>query len=392
MIAVVNVFYPPQAIGGATRMVHDNIADLQAQFGDAFDLCVICTCEGAPASEISAYMHDDIPVWAIGSPDQKGTEMTPRDPRMAEVFGRILDQLSPDLVHFHCIQRLTSSVVDATRKRNIPYLITVHDGWWISARQFLLDPVTDTLDLYDYAKLRAPDTPPRAASLWPALSGARQVLAVSDAFADLHRKCHVPNVITVENGVSRVPDVTRQPHPKGRVRLAHIGGTERHKGLPILRNALVARDYHHLELLVIDHALAPGVVEQDIWGNTPVTRQGKLPQSEVDALYARIDVLVAPSLWPESYGLVTREALASGAWVVASDRGAVGSDVTEGVNGHIVDVSDYEPLMEVLARIDADPEKYRNPPEIAPVLRRAEDQARELAGVYSACIVQPKKS
>lgn len=388
LVVVVNVFYPPQAIGGATRVVHDNIRDLKARFGDAFDLCVICSREGAPAYDVSSYIQDGVPVWAIGTPDQKGTEMTPRDPRMAEVFGRLLDRRAPDLVHFHCIQRLTSSVVDAARKRDIPYLITVHDGWWISDRQFLLNPETDALEFYDYARLHEADTPPRARVLRPALAGARRILAVSEAFARIHRDCNLPNVVAVENGVSCVPQVTRLPHPEGRIRLAHIGGTERHKGLSVLRNALTARDYANLELLVIDHALPPGLVEHEIWGNTPVIRQGKLPQAQVDALYARIDVLVAPSLWPESYGLVTREALITGAWVVASDRGAVGSDVVEGVNGHVVDVSDYTGLMAVLARIDAHPEKYRNPPGTIPQLRRSEDQARDLAEMYQELIRQ----
>lgn len=382
LLMVVNVFYPPQAIGGATRVVHDNIMDIKSLYGDEYDICVVCSREGAEPYALSAYMQDGIPVWAIGTPDQNGTEMHARDPRMGEIFDNLLERLSPDLVHFHCIQRLTSSIADATRKRDIPYVITVHDGWWISPRQFLLDPGTDELDLYDYKTLNTPEAPTRARSLWPALSGAQAVLAVSEAFATLHRDCNVPNVIVTENGVSRFPDVERHPHPEGRVRLAHIGGTERHKGLPRLRTALLTMDFNNLELLVIDHALPQGVVEHEVWGNTPVIRRGKLPQSEVDALYAQIDVLVAPSLWPESYGLVTREALASGAWVIASDRGAVGSDVTEGENGHIVDVSDSNDLIRVLQMVDTTPERYRSPPATRPTLRPAADQAKDLVGVY----------
>ena len=386
LLMVVNVFYPPQAIGGATRVVHDNIMDLTSLYGDDYDICVVCSREGAEPYTVSAYMQDGIPVWAIGTPDQHGTEMNARDPRMGEIFDNLLERLSPDLVHFHCIQRLTSSIADATRKRDIPYVITVHDGWWISPRQFLLDPRTDQLELYDYKTLNTPEAPTRARSLWPALSGAQAVLAVSEPFAALHRRCHVPNVIVTENGVSRFPDVERHPHPAGRVRLAHIGGTERHKGLPRLRTALLAMDFDNLELLVIDHALPQGVVEHEVWGNTPVIRKGKLPQSEVDALYAQIDVLVAPSLWPESYGLVTREALASGAWVIASDRGAVGSDVTEGENGHIVDVSDSGDLIRVLQMIDTTPERYRTPPATHPTLRLAVDQAHQLKNVYNGIL------
>ena len=39
--------------------------------------------------------------------------------------------------------------------------------------------------------------------------------------------------------------------------------------------------------------------------------------------YAEQDVLIAPSIWPESFGLVTREALSAGLWVIASDAGAL---------------------------------------------------------------------
>ena len=383
LLAIVAVFYPPQAIGGGTRVVHDNVTDILAEHGEDFDIVVICSREGATPYSLSAYVHEGVPVWAIGTPEQNGTEMTARDSRMGEVFAKLLDRLAPDLVHFHGVQRLTSTVVDVTRRRDIPYLITLHDGWWMSDRQFLLDPETDTLDLYDYTRLNDPAAPPRARVLWPALSGAEYVLPVSEPFARLCRDCGLPNLRTVENGVSRLPDVTRRPHPEGRVRLAHIGGSERHKGLHLVRNALVSRGFDNLEMLVIDLALPPGHVEHELWGTTPVIREGKVPQAQVEALYARIDVLLAPSVWPETYGLVTREALASGAWVVASDRGAVAADVTEGENGHIVDVGDYSDLARVLGLIDADPARYTAPPPTRPEIRKAADQARELAGIYA---------
>ena len=44
---------------------------------------------------------------------------------------------------------------------------------------------------------------------------------------------------------------------------------------------------------------------------------------EMNQFYASQDVLVAPSIWPESFGLVTREALSAGLWVIASDSGAL---------------------------------------------------------------------
>src|SRR5205823_5037257 len=45
-LLIVNVFYPPQSIGGATRVVHDNVVDLLERYGDEFSIDVVCTLEG----------------------------------------------------------------------------------------------------------------------------------------------------------------------------------------------------------------------------------------------------------------------------------------------------------------------------------------------------------
>jgi glycosyltransferase involved in cell wall biosynthesis len=57
------------------------------------------------------------------------------------------------------------------------------------------------------------------------------------------------------------------------------------------------------------------------WNQTPVTFNGKIPQEEMYKFYSKVDVLIAASIWPESFGLVTREAAAAGVWVVASNIG-----------------------------------------------------------------------
>ncbi len=71
---------------------------------------------------------------------------------------------------------------------------------------------------------------------------------------------------------------------------------------------------------------------------------------------------------------------------MASDRGAVGAAVQDGVNGHIVSVDNLRGLIAVIEAIDADPAKYlRSPPPAAP-MRTSRDQARELAALYRDAI------
>jgi glycosyltransferase involved in cell wall biosynthesis len=71
--------------------------------------------------------------------------------------------------------------------------------------------------------------------------------------------------------------------------------------------------------------------------------------------YAEHDVLIAPSIWPESYGLVTREALSAGLWVVASGIGALADPIEHGVNGHVVPPGDPDALGRVLVQLCCEP-------------------------------------
>ena len=144
----------------------------------------------------------------------------------------------------------------------------------------------------------------------------------------------------------------------------------------------MTHSFKNLSLLVVDHAYEAKAVTNEIWGDTPVEIRGKIPQSRVAELYASVDVLLAPSIWPESFGLVTREALAAGCWVVASDRGAVGDCVAPHRNGFIVDVRSPLALKAVLEKIDSDPVTFMQPPDYCDRLRTAREQAEELALLY----------
>jgi glycosyltransferase involved in cell wall biosynthesis len=318
-------------------------------------------------------------------------ELAVVDSKMAEIFAEYLDRVKPALVHFHCIQRLTASVVSAALARGIPYLITVHDGWWVSDVQFIVNEADQPV-LYDYAdpattsRLWGASAYARMMQLKAPLFGARTVLAVSDKFADLYRSCGVPNVVTVANGIS---EIDQRPHTvagDGRVRLGFLGGIGHAKGSEIIKYALLGRKFEHLRLIVIDGGLQPGTSRQEMWNTTPIEFRPKVPEDRVAELYADIDVLLAPSVCVESFGLVTREALHCGCWVVASDRGSIGDCVTDGENGYVIDVSDASELIRVLALIDGAPQRYRETPPSRPVLRRSSEQAAELAELYKSII------
>jgi glycosyltransferase involved in cell wall biosynthesis len=395
IVLIVNVFYPPQALGGATRVVHDNVRHLSTAYEEDFRIEVFTTVHGRERDyEVSCYVQDGVRVTALARPADPNIESAVVDGRVAEIFGSFLDEIRPSVIHFHCIQRLTASVVSAAKERGIPYLITVHDAWWISSHQFGVDEHGE-LELYDYSNPLSvisdlgKSAYDRMIQLRQPLFGANNVLAVSEKFADLYRRCGVPNVMAVENGVSHLPEPKRTQSTDGRVRLAFIAGIHRVKGYHLIKYALLSKRFEHIHLSVMDEGLQFGQHRREIWNETAIDFFAKVPEDRIVDLYARIDVLLAPSIWPESFGLVTREALHFGCWVIASDRGSIGACVTEGVNGHIIDVADASDLIRVLTVIDENPQRYQSPPPASAVPRMASEQGDELARLYKSLIAPP---
>ena len=155
----------------------------------------------------------------------------------------------------------------------------------------------------------------------------------------------------------------------------------------MLIEAILRRSrFSNLSLVMVDGWMKPGERAETLWGTTPVTLRGPCPQDRIGELYGEFDVLLAPSLWPESYGLVTREALFFGKWVVASALGAIGDCVVEGENGFRVDLAEPQALARVLERLDSDPQRYTTPPPQSGDLRGAGDQAAELLALYRSVI------
>lgn len=390
-ILLTHVFFYPQLIGGATRVVMDNLCDMMEAHGSEFEFEIFTTIEGAgTAYQYSTTLWEGCRVHAVTTPQLADLESRVWDERMGAAFATVLERFQPDLVHFHCLQRITLSAPQAARARNIPYVITAHDGWWLSDEQFLVDAY-GAQEIYDFAKPMeafrrgGSERLERLRAKQVCLNEAEHILAVSAPFAALYRAQGFGNVITVENGVSQLPAVRRAQSADGRVRLAHIGGARPHKGYHLVQAALSAGAYQNLSLLVIDHEMDPATTRNAMWGSTPVTLRGKFAQGDVSALYGQIDVLLAPSVWPESYGLVAREAALAGCWVIASDRGAIGQDVTP-ETGFIVDVSSTAGLAAAFAEINANPQRFLQspPPPAAP--RPARAQAGELAQLYGKLV------
>lgn len=395
-VAIVNVFMPPQSIGGATRVVDDNIKILTDYYSDQFDLVGFSTnAYECQAHSLAIYVYRNFRIYQAGALFRENMDWHPKDEKLGELFAQFLDFEKPDVIHFHCVQRLTGSVVEIVRAKGIPYLITVHDAWWISDHQFLVDQMGNVYpdghpggDLYFPPVLpegvSADESIERRIYLKGLLNSAYKSLVVSESFAEIYRKNNINNVVVTRNGVMPRLWKERTPSKSGRLRVAHIGGMSNHKGYHLFKHALSRGGFDNLEALIVDHAHDGGYESHDNWSGVPVTFIGKVPQDRIEDLYARMDVLVAPSIWPESYGLVTREAAAAGVWVVASNVGGIGEDVQSGVNGWCINPNEDD-LYSVFCELNKDPDITLGALKGSAV-RSSKEQVDQLVPIYQSAM------
>lgn len=137
-------------------------------------------------------------------------------------------------------------------------------------------------------------------------------VAVSPAARDYVAEACPGDYRVVPNGVDLDDTVAREPTAEPTV--VFIGRPEPRKGLPVLLQA-----FRRLPPSVRLELVGVSAQEAGVEAGGRVTAHGRLSDEERTAVLRRADVLCAPSLGAESFGLVLAEAMAVGVPVVASD-------------------------------------------------------------------------
>ena len=220
-ILICNVFFAPQSHGGATRVVEDNIEQLIDRYGDEFEISILSTYKGLRTGALKVHNHRGRPVYRIGTPVENNMDWRPFNDAILPAFHRVLEVARPDMVHFHCVQRLTASIVEETLRAEIPYIVTVHDAWWISDHQFLVDPDNSLVVVDEPFDTKLPSGVTRLESLQrlqrlkSLLNSSAATLVVSSSFTDLYRRAGVTKARSCENGLSRFGAAAREGHAQG---------------------------------------------------------------------------------------------------------------------------------------------------------------------------------
>jgi glycosyltransferase involved in cell wall biosynthesis len=178
------------------------------------------------------------------------------------------------------------------------------------------------------------------------------------------------------------------PNP---IRLAYIGSVLPGKGLHVLLKAL--SQVHSLRFALDVH----GRMDADpVYGrrikklvrrDSRVSLKGPFGVEDKEEVYANIDLLIIPSIVPESFSLVAREALLSGTPVIASRVGALPEIILDKVNGYLFTPGDTDELAGILTELDRQPERLRelDIPGPVPIISK-DEHAEALVRIYQDMI------
>lgn len=371
--------YVPEYVGGV-ELYTQSLAAEQAAAGHAVAVFYRVSRVGQGCA---VRADGDVQVWAAWD----GVVTPPRrflaafhGPALEQAWTQALATFRPDLIHIQHLMGLPLRLARLIRQRGIPYVVTLHDYWWVCAnaqlitndRQQICDGPRVYLNCARCALARAgrerwwPTIPALLPLLAARNAGLRRILAGAHAvIAPSQFVCHwyaahggwSGDCQAIPLGVER-PAAPLPARTAGPVRFAYLGGIAWQKGVHVIVEAFRAlevgseRESPVAELWIAgDETTDPAYTRHLRALATPHVRfLGRLSRAGVWEMLAQADVLLVPSLWYESFGLVVREAFVVGTPVIVSDLGALAEAVREGVDGLRVPPGDVGAWRTAMAR------------------------------------------
>lgn len=389
--------FPPAAFAGVELHVY-NLARI---LSERHEVHVLYRKEDKDAPEYSLTHGEYGGVNTIGLVNN----MTQRDPGELDVvkgvrqaFGHVLDQLRPDVCHFHHLFLLSADMGEEARARSIPIVATLHDYWYICARIQLYHPVkgvckgpgilrcSDCFDLKNplirsmgrfaflsdrlaikwmkiFSCIPWPEVykiyERRFARMRDTLGKFDLLVANSDHLRRRYIRFGAPAKKIVVNNPGLDHALLRpfRHKPAANVRFGYVGSITPHKGLHVMLDAIKRIPEATLK----------------VWGDTQINEEvrsytqslapsknvqfmGAFDNRDIGKVLSGIDVLIVPPLWEEAYGLTVDEAKVAGVPVIASRIGGIPEHLKDGKEGFLFTPGSVDELERLIRRLTGRPD------------------------------------
>lgn len=350
-VLFVTNYFPPDYTGGAEVSLYHTCRGMMA---DGVACRVLHINNRRRITDDTYHDVDGIPVHRV----QYGTRWPWQeimDRRIVSDVRREIHAYRPDLVHIHNVSGSSLAPFVACDEEAVPAVCTLHDYWLLCPNNILYredgqpcDPADpggcgQCLRRYDYWA----DVPGRRALFAKLTANVKHFVAPSQALIAQHLAAgYMPcRFRRVPHGIQDRPVPADGLAPavaqacamaQKRPTLLFAGGGVEIKGAPTLLHALPDLTSLVDDLLVIVAGGGDADTLQAFRRYAPsVSVLGPVPFLQMRALYACADLVLFPSVCPESFSMVIYESFQAGTPAAGSAIGAVPELVAHGERGYL---------------------------------------------------------
>jgi len=317
-----------------------------------------------------------------------------------------------DVAHVHHLTGMSTDALDVLRSDGIATVMTLHDYWLLCPRGQMFSVREEVCETAVPARcstcLQA--TFPHWLNAQNGDAAVQRLHARALAALAVPQRLVVPSAraippfaalgvpterfTVVENGVDTDALAKLDPAPAGPgpLRIGYLGTVMPSKGLHVLLAAIAALPPGTVTLRIHGNVVPYHGDEryalrcfQDLRPGAGVEYHGPYGLDELPRLLAGIDVLAAPALWHEAFGLTVREALAAARPVLVSRVGGLQDAVEDGVQGRVLPPGDVPAWSAALAALARDRTAVQRMAKAARSRARGfREMANDLLAIYES--------
>jgi glycosyltransferase involved in cell wall biosynthesis len=326
---------------------------------------------------------------------------TYKNKNIEKAYIQYLEELNPDIIHFHAMQEIGVNLIKLTKERRVRTILTMHDWWWICPRFFMTngtskcnqliintDKCKDCLECTEEFLIK------RNLYLEQILSQyVDKIICVSNYlkkfivsnFPSLRSK-----ISTIENPIKvdkerfqRAPLMPTKP-----IEFGFVGGVSEIKGYNLVLETFkqIQKGNWKLNIYGVDKLKKSSYINRiiNIYRNSgsiyefikhlmyKLNKYKEISTSNINNIeffpsyteeekshiLRNIDVLIIASLVNESYSLVAREALFYECIVITTDCGGPEEIIEDRMNGIVIRKNYMESLKKIVNEIVYNPEEF----------------------------------
>jgi glycosyltransferase involved in cell wall biosynthesis len=362
-----------------------------------------------------------------------------RNYAICEQFSVALDEVKPDIVHIQHLIFLSTTMIEAAKRRGIPVVFTLHDYWLICPQWHFLkkglgicpgDDISECAECLDY-QLSIKKLPKSIYVRFRRLIPGSVVRAMKEAYLGIvkqrlnspaylekiaQRKAHIKELCSAvdmfispslflrkkfidfgipEAKIRFMPHGVNKGYFKGlkrkrsdKVRFGFIGTILPAKGVDILVKAFNMVPGDQAELKIYGKLFSYTGFEhyprdlKRIVKNGNIRFMGEFNHNDIAGVFSGIDVLIIPSIWNENCPLTILEAFSAGTPVIASNIGGMPELIKDGENGLLVEPGSPDGLYDKIKALIDNPDLMERLKKGAREPKGVEDNALEIEMAY----------